>query len=285
MTDQTGPQQPATGQACPACGHVAPAPVRYCPQCGRPWAAPQEPEFIQWAKAGWALFVRDIPMAVGLSLVVVVPCAAVVIFCYFGFFGVAVLADPTTDAPVWLAVLLGGLVALLALAMSVVVPALQAGVYACFLEGMRTGRLSFDKIWTGFRNWWACTWVSGTLGSAALLCFPLLFILIGIPIVVGIVGLAWFSLFRIVDKERGGMEALSFAWRVMWERLWLRLVFVLLLMALMNVGVAGMYIGVFVTVPLAIAIFAAAYDTLGKEREAALEQDQIAGSIPPTTGP
>jgi len=40
--------------------------------------------------------------------------------------------------------------------------------------------------------------------------------------------LQWLSLFRIVDKGSGGMEALSFAYRVVGRRLWSMLVYSLL---------------------------------------------------------
>jgi hypothetical protein len=256
------------GDPRPACGHLSDASARYCPQCGRP-LTPAAPEWdiTEWVKAGWALFLRDLPMAIGVSLLWVVPVIVFVVFGYFGTFGVAILADAGTDAPRALALLLGAILALLVVGMSVAVPALQAGVYACFLEGIRTGRLSPDKVWAGFRNWWACTWVSGTLWSVVLLCLPLMFILVGIPIAVGIVSLLWLALFRIVDTGRGGMEALSFAWGVMRDRLWLMLVYTLLVMVVMEAGVMCMYIGVVVTVPIGIAALAAAYDSVKRERE------------------
>lgn len=268
MMSESGPEQPAVGEPRPSCGHVAAAPARYCPHCGRPWtSAAPESDITAWFKAGWALFLSDIPMAIGISLLVVVPAIAFAVFGYLGFFGVAVLADPKIGAPKVLALLLGALLALLVVGMAVAVPALQAGVYACFLEGIQTGRLSPNRVWAGFRNWWSCTWVSGALWSLVLLCLPLMFILVGIPIALAIGSLLWLALFRIVDKGRGGMEALSFAWGVMRDRLWPMLVYTLVVMTLMNAGVTCMYIGVVVTVPIGIAVLAATYDSVSRERE------------------
>jgi hypothetical protein len=92
-----------------------------------------------------------------------------------------------------------------------------------------------------------------------------MFILVGFPIMVGIGSLLWLALFRIVDTGRGGMEALSFAWGVMRGRLWLMLVYTLLVMTVMNAGVMCMYIGVVVTVPIGLAALAAAYDSVSGE--------------------
>lgn len=262
------PQQPAMGEPRPACGHLPDASARYCPQCGRP-LTPAAPawDLTDWVKAGWALFLRDMPMAIAISLLVVVPAIVLVVFGYFGGIGLAMLTDPNTDAPEVLGLVLGGMLALLMLAVWVALPALQTGAYACFLEGIRTGKLSADKAWVGFRNWWSCSWVSWALWSASLLCLPLMFILVGFPLALGLGTLLWLALFRIADTGRGGMEALSFAWGVLRDRLWLLLVYTLLVMTVMNLGVMLMYIGVVVTVPIGLAALAAAYDSVSRERE------------------
>jgi hypothetical protein len=152
---------------------------------------------------------------------------------------------------------------------AVAVPALQGGVYACFLHGIRTGELKMDRLWAGFRRWWACTWVSWVLGVAILICLPLMFVLIGIPLALGLLTLHWLALFRIVDKGEGGMAALSFAVHVLRRRLWFMLVCTLIASAVMSAGVAGIYLGVLVTAPIADAALAASYDSLSREQEGA----------------
>ena len=263
MTSDSGSQPPTAGSSCPSCsvGPAAAAPC--CPDCGRPWAAAApEADITRWMKAGWALFLRDIPMAIGISLLAVVPIVAFVIFAYFGMFGVLILADSKGDAPQVLAILLGAVLGLMAMALALVMPAIQAGVYACFLEGIRTGKLSAGNIWAGFRNWWSCTWVNWVLVPAIFLCLPFVFLLVGIPAILAVQSLLWLSLFRIVDKGQGGIEALSFSWGIMRARPWMMLVYTCLVFVLMNSGMMFMYLGALVTVPIAIGVLAAAYESL-----------------------
>jgi len=270
MTSDSGSQPPVTGNACPSCGVGQAAAVPCCPDCGRPWAAaPPEGDITGWVKTGWALFLSNIPMAIGLALLAVVPVIAFFIFAYFGMLGVAILADSEVDAPHVLAILLGAILGLMAMALALAMPALQAGVYACFLDGIRTGKLSAHNIGAGFRNWWSCTWVAWALGAALVLCIPLMLILVGIAASLAVQSLLWLSLFRIVDKGRGGIEALSFAWGVMCKRPWMILVYTCLVFVLMNSGAMCMYFGALVTVPIGIAVLAAAYESLRREQEPA----------------
>jgi len=270
MTSDSGSQQPTAGGACPSCGVGQAASVPCCPHCGRPWAAAApEADITRWAKAGWALFLSNIPMAIGLALLAVVPGIAFFVFAYFGMFGVAILADSRGNAPTVLAILLVAILGLMLLALALAMPALKAGVYACFLQGIRTGKLSADNIWDGFRNWWSCTWVSWALGAATLLCLPLMFVLVGIPIALAIQSLLWLSLFRIVDEKRGGIEALSFAWGVLRKRGWMLLVYTFAVFVVMSFGGMTMYLGAVVTAPIGIAVLAAAYESLRREQEPA----------------
>jgi len=270
MTSDSASQQPTAGGACPSCGVGQAASVPCCPHCGRPWtAAAPEGDITDWVKTGWALFLSNIPMAIGLALLVVVPGIVLFMFAYFGAFGLAILADAKGDAPHVLGILLAAILVLMAMALALAMPALKAGVYACFLEGIRTGKLSADNIWAGFRNWWSCTWVSWALGTATFLCLPWMLILVGIPITLAIQSLLWLSLFRIVDEKRGGIEALSFAWEVMRRRGWMLLVYTFVVFVVMSFGGMAMYLGAIVTAPIGIAVFAAAYDSLRREQEPA----------------
>lgn len=263
MTSDSGSQQPTAGGSCPSCGVGQAAAAPCCPDCGRPLAAAApEADITRWIKAGWALFLSDIPMSIGIALLAVVPGIAFFMLAYFGMFGVIILADSEGDAPRLLAILLGAILALMAVVMALVMPALQAGVYACFLEGIRTGKMSAGNILAGFRNWWSCTWVHWALMAVMFLCLPLMFILVGIPIALAVQSLLWLSLFRIVDSGRGGIEALSFAWGVMRDRVWVLLVYTLVVFMLMNLGATCMYFGALVTMPIGIAVFAAAYESL-----------------------
>ncbi|MBE9566701.1 MAG: hypothetical protein IMF16_08120, partial [Proteobacteria bacterium] len=203
-------------------------------------------------------------MAIGIALLAVVPGIAFFIFAYFGMFGVMILADSEIDAPRMAAPLLGAMLGVMLLALAVVMPALQGGVYACFLEGMRTGKLSVGNIWAGFRNWWSCTWVNWVLVTAIFLCLPFVFLLVGIPAILAVQSLMWLSLFRIVDKGQGGVEALSFSWGIMRARPWMMLVYTCLVFVLMNSGAMFMYLGALVTTPIAIGVLAAAYESLSR---------------------
>ncbi len=251
MEEQTGYVQSELTPACPACGPSA------------------DVDIGGWVSAGWTLFVRDIPIAVAIPLIVVIPVIALAMPGYFGMFGMAIISEERSHLPAIVPIAFGALFGMIFLALGVFWPALQGGVYACFLQGIRTGRLTADNLWAGFRRWWACTWVSWLLGGASVLCLPLLFILVGFPLLLGLLTLQWLSLFHIVDKGKGGMEALSFSWRVLRGRLWVMLVYTLLMFTLMNAGVAAFYFGVLVTVPIGDAALAAGYDALSKEQEAA----------------
>ncbi|UCC67400.1 MAG: zinc ribbon domain-containing protein [Armatimonadota bacterium] len=263
-------EQVGAERRCPSCGAASDESARYCPSCGRALVGRAAGTDIgNWVSAGWALFLRDIPIAIAIPLIVVIPAVGFFILGYFGFFTLAIVAEEASGAPYIVPIVLGALLGAEAVFLFLVIPALQGGIYACFLQGIRTGKLTADNLWAGFRRWWACTWVSALLGGAAVLCLPLMFILIGLPLLLGLLTLHWLSLFRIVDKGGGGIEALSFACRAFRGRPWIMLVYTLLMFILMNAGVAAMYFGVLVTIPIADAAFAATYDSLSKEQEPA----------------
>lgn len=268
MEETTSPEQPYAVRHCPSCGAVSDGSPHSCPSCGHMSVAGDGAFDIgKWVSAGWALFLRDIAMSVAILLVVIAP---IVCLCVVGYLGVIVMAipgEPQSGVPRVVSTVMGAVLGAVVLIAGLVVPALQAGVSSCFLNGIRTGRLKADSLWAGFRHWWACTWVCGLLTGGTILCLPLGFLLVGIPLLLGLNTLYWISLFRIVDKGRGGMEALSFAYRVLRRRLWSMLVYSLLVFSLMTVGVMAMYIGVLISVPLGYGILAASYDSLSKEQE------------------
>ncbi len=268
MQGAPGSGQPGVEGRCPSCGAASEESARYCPSCGRALVGGAgDIEIGNWVSAGWALFLRDIPMAIAIPLIVLIPAVGFCVLGYFGFFALAIIAEEVSGMPHLVPILMGALLGAGLLFFFLALPALQGGVYACFLQGIRTGKLTADDLWTGFRRWWPCTWVTCLLVGAAALCMPLMFLLIGIPLVLGLLTLHWLSLFRIVDKGRGGIEALSFAWCAFRGRPWIMLVYTLLMFTLMNAGVAAMYFGVLVTVPIADAALAAGYDSLSKEQE------------------
>ncbi len=268
MTNEPGSEQPAAERHCPSCGFSIEVLARYCPACGRPLAdkAP-DVDIAGWVHAGWRLFADNIPMAVGLPLVLIIPVFAFLMLSYFGAIGLAIMFDPKSHTPTIAPIILGSVLGTILVVGALVMPPLQAGVYACFLQGIRTGKLTAERFWEGFRHWWACTWVAGVLGLAMIVCLPFIFVLIGIPAMVGLGGLMWFSLFRIVDKGCGGAEALSFAWGIMRGRFWMMLLFMFLASLLMNAGAMAMYLGIVVTFPIGTAAFAAGYHALSKRQE------------------
>ena len=264
------PDQSNTGNHCPSCGAASSESARYCPCCGRALSeSAGDIDIGKWIGAGWAVFLRDIPVAIAIPLIVVIPVVGFFALSYFGFFAVAILTEEAPGVPRLVPIALGAILGTIALFLALAVPALRGGIYACFLQGTRTGKLTADSLGMGFRRWWACTWVTWLLGGASVLCLPLMFILIGFPLLLGLSTLQWLSLFHIVDKGRGGMEALSFAWGCLRGRMWIMLLYTLLMLALMSAGVAAMYFGVLVTVPIADAALAASYDSLSKEQEPA----------------
>jgi hypothetical protein len=219
----------------------------------------------KWASAGWRLFLSDIPMAVAIPLIVIVPTIGFLAAGYFGLVAIAILGEHQASLVRTSPLIIVALVGALSLIWGVALPALHGGVYACFLQGIRTGRLTVDHLWAGFRHWWACTWVSCLLAGASVLCLPFALILVGLPLCLGVFTLQWLALFHIVDKGRGGVEALSFAWRVLSRRPWAMLVYSLLVVTLMNAGVMGVYIGVLLSVPIGYGILAASYLSLSQE--------------------
>jgi hypothetical protein len=206
-------------------------------------------------------------MAIAIPLVLFAVVFGFLLAGYFGFILTAILSDQKSGSPVpAVLIAMGVLWGAVLLVWAAAVPALQGGVYACFLQGIWTGELKADRLWTGFRRWWACTWVSWALGGAIVICLPLVFLLIGIPLILGLLTLHWLALFHIVDKGEGGVAALSFAGRVLRGRLWFMLVCTLIAFAVMGAGIAGMYLGVLVTAPIADAALAASYDSLSREQ-------------------
>jgi len=272
MTNDTGSEsQPAQEERCAACGGPLEASARYCPSCGRPSShQPPDVDIAGWVRASWNLFEHNIGAAIGIPLVVLVPTMVLGLGGYLAMAGLAVAGSALEDAldrgpGLFALAAAGGVVWLIGLIFAfVVIAALVAGVCACFLDGIRSRRLTTAHLWDGFRQWWACTWVCWALALAATLCSPFMVVLIGIPVVFALYTLMWLALFHIVDQRRGGTEALAFAWNAMRGRLWMMLLFTFLMFVLQSAGAAAMYFGILVTSPIVAAALAAGYDALSR---------------------
>jgi hypothetical protein len=220
---------------------------------------------LSWFESGRQLFLRNPLPAIALPFAVVGPLVLLGAAALAGTLAIELLADRVTGRlnELLTAAALEGYLGVLAVLFIAVMPALLAGVFACFLQGVRTGRLTADRLLDGFRSWWACTWVVWLLESAVGLSIPLIVVLIGAPCIYALHTLIWLALFRIVDKRQGGGQAILFAWRVMQER-WLMLTFFTFVM--MTVVMAGtlVLIGMILITPIATAALAAGYDALSQ---------------------
>jgi hypothetical protein len=260
-------QQPPQLRRCAACGSPVDEAARHCSSCGAPtdYAAP-DVNIEGWIRAGWDLFVKNPAAAILIPLVMMAPAALLGIFGYLSFLAAIFGGLGMRSHANWAVIAAAGSIfGLLYLALALIMPALSAGIYACFLAGIRTGRLTAAHLGEGFRNWWACTWVVWVLVLAELICLPFVLILVGIPAIVGVVSLMWLSLLRIGDKGRGGAEALSFAWNVMRGRLWMMLLFTFLAFLLQSLGAIALCVGMLVTTPIMLGALAAGYNALSKQ--------------------
>ena len=284
MTD-TGPQiqppqadrQAAQAPALPTDGEPG---ARHCAACGGSAApAPVRVDIDGWVRASWNLFVENPAAAILIPLVMLVPAIVVGVAGFLGgLLMVAVVGgDRAQPLMASIVVIFFGLVYL---ALALVVPALSAGIYACFRDGIRTRKLTAARLFDGFRssaNWWACTWVTGALGLAMAVCTPFVLVLVGIPALFAVSSLLWLSLLRILDRGQGGSEALSFAWNAMRGRLWMMLGFTFLMMVLQNIGVLAFGVGLLVTTPLAFGAYAAGYEAIAG-RAAEIDRGEVAGA-------
>ena len=266
MTDPESELQPVAAQ-CPSCGNALEPSAQSCPACGAPVGhQPPAVDVGSWVRVGWGTFADNIAPAVAIPLVVIVPFVALFLVAYIGFIIIAMLAGPgenPTTALEFGGIFFGTIIVIFALVM----PALTAGIYACFLEGVRTGKVTASNLGVGFRKWWACTWVTWVLNLVMLVCMPFAVILIGIPLVLGFATLQWLALLRIVDRRCGGIEALAFAWDTMTGRMWPMIAFTLLIATIKLIGAVGGYlIGLAVAAPIIFAALAAAYDDLSRKQ-------------------
>jgi len=263
MTDPESQIPPAEAAQCPACGSSIGAGASHCPACGSAvGGAHPDVDIGGWVKAGWDFFARNAAAAIGIPLVVV-PVIGFFIIAYVGFVITTIAASQITHAAAALAAA-GAFAGIVVLVLVLGLPALAGGVCACFLAGVRSGKLTAERLGAGFRQWWACTWIAWVLNLATWLCLPFMPLLVGILALFMVLNLWWLALFRVVDGGRGGIEALSFAASAMRGRLWAMLAFTLLALTLMSAGISAMYLGLAVTVPIGIAALAAAYDALSK---------------------
>ena len=162
---------------CAACGSPVDEAARHCSSCGAPtdYAAP-EVNIEGWIRAGWDLFVKNPAAAILIPLVMMAPAA--LLGALLGIFGGLSFAaifgglGMRSHASWAMIATAAGVFGLLYLALALIMPALTAGIYACFLAGIRTGRLTAAHLGDGFRNWWACTWVTWVLNLVALICMP-----------------------------------------------------------------------------------------------------------------
>jgi hypothetical protein len=274
VESESGSQQPLADKPCPSCAVPLDETHRYCPACGRASvSAKGDQDIANWVRAGWMLFLKNVGAAVSIPLILIVPAIGGAMLWYASFIFGAIVSgarhrggDPM---PIMMLISFGALVLLGALLM----PALQTGVYACFLRGIRTGSINADSLWTGFLRWWSCSWVSWVVGITTVLCIPLIFLfLLGIPLIVALFTVQWLALIRIADRGVGGMEALSFSFRVLHGRLWMMLLYSLIVITLMNAGLMAFYLGIIITMPIGIAALTAAYDELSERDDAGLAQ-------------
>ena len=269
MTDIETPTDTPEPPRCPWCGTRLNATASVCPACGRAVGqAPPDVDIGGWLNASWRLFADNVVSAILLPLVAYIPSVPFLVAGYFAFVVLGALMwsalhghhGPGFAAAFFVlsAVLGTAFLAFFAL----VLPALEAGVYAAFLRGIRSGKLTSADLMAGFRNWWACTWVSWVLGLATLVSLLFTPVLIGFPMLYGVQTLRWLALFRIVDRRAGGVEALAFAWEVLHGRLWMTMLFTFLMSLLTAAGAAGLGIGILITAPLGIGALAAGYHAL-----------------------
>jgi len=240
-----------------------------------------EVDIAGWIKAGWELFVGNIGMAIVLPLLVMGAGLALGLIAY-GALVVGVITGASEGHGFnWLPFsMMAGVSGFGCLALALVMPALGAAVLACFLDGIRTGKLSTARLDTGWRNWWACTWVVWVMGAMTLACLAFAAILVGLPALVAVATLSWLALFRIVDRGQGGNEAMSFAWNALRGRLWMMLLFTFLIGLLRSAGVVMLGVGVLITTPIAMGALAAAYNALAMPREAPLSPAPREGATP-----
>jgi hypothetical protein len=224
---------------------------------------------LAFLERGRQLFSHNLTRAMAIPLAAIGPLAA---FGALAFAGPAVLlptAEKALGHPPELVVgaIIEGYFGIVSITFILLMPALIAGVAACFLGGIRSGSLTADRLGDGFRNWWSCTWVVWLLECGTAVSMPLVAILIGVPGVYGLQALIWLALFRIVDRQQGGVEALAFAWRVMRSN-WLMLtVSTFVMITLVAAGVL-VVVGIATIVPVIAGALAAAYDDLSTRDQA-----------------
>lgn len=224
---------------------------------------------LAWFDAGRRLYTRNLLPALLIPLAVFLPltllAAAALATGHVATCLSRALPGATPD--LLPAALVETYLAVTSLLFLVLTPALVAGVFACFLDGIRTGKLTARRLGDGFRSWWSCTWVVWLLVSCSTISLPLIAVLIGVPTLVAAQALLWLALFRLVDARRGGLDALLFAWHVLQGRWPMLIIFTFLVTTLFTAGTVVL-VGFATTTPLLLGTLAAGYEALREgERE------------------
>jgi len=103
-------QHEGAGRHCSSCGAAAAESARLCPACGRALAgASESADITNWVGAGWALFARNIPVAVAIPLVLFALVFGSLLVSYFGVILTAMLSDHKSGPPTPMLVAMGAL--------------------------------------------------------------------------------------------------------------------------------------------------------------------------------
>ena len=222
---------------------------------------------LAWLEAGRQLYARNLTAAIAIPLAALVPLAVLAAAALASGMVAGYLSGkaPGTMPELVTAATVEGYMGIISIVFLVLMPALVAGVLACFLDGIRGGKLTARHLRDGFRSWWACTWVVWLLECGTAVSIPLIPVLVGVPGIYALHTLMWLALLRIVDVRLGGVEALGFAWRTIQGNWVMLTLFTFIVMTLVTAGTV-VIVGVVTVTPIIAGTLAAGYEALS-ERE------------------
>jgi membrane-anchored glycerophosphoryl diester phosphodiesterase (GDPDase) len=244
-----------------------------------------EVRFGDWIGEGWTMFTRQwkgwVTLSLSFFVVTVLPILAIIVVMYVMMFATAMLQQQhSRGAPpqIPIAIFLVFYLALFAVII-VLIPLtvlLMGGAYRAAFKQLRGGRVEFRDLFSARDCYWrllGATFIHFALVMiGAILCIIPAFI-------VG--GLLFFTIPLIVERNLGIADAIRASRELTQRRLWMFVLFAILVQLIASAGSYVCYVGLLATWPLMFTITAVAFrDCFGVEGAQSFAQ----AALPQQTG-
>ena len=266
------PQPPPVAPPPAAPPPVAPPvqPPYFPPPDTAGYAAPPAPGggMGAWINAGWSIATGNLGMSILLMLIAMVPAVVVGIISNVAMQGsmrAMIMSGGAAPGPEMIRALWGksmGANLVLSLPANVINSLLWVGIVACFWEGVRTGRITFDNIGLGFQIPGPAVVLGLIMFGVNLVITVTAMVCIGVLLAFPAVSFIWLAQYDLAVRRGSGATAASTAWTLVSANFMELAIMGLVSCAILMLGGLACGIGVFVAGPVVLCAYGVCYRDL-----------------------